>query len=54
MTDELKAIKKEIEELRENINRYIEYPDIFEEELLKTSRQLDEYINEYIRKSMPS
>ncbi|WP_293398498.1 aspartyl-phosphate phosphatase Spo0E family protein [Peptoclostridium sp.] len=54
MTDEIKAIKKEIEELRESINRYIEYPDIFEKELLKTSRQLDKYTNEYMRKSMPS
>lgn len=53
-TKELKAIKKEIEELREHINRYIEYPDIFEEELLTTSRQLDKYINEYMRMSMPS
>ncbi|AHM56905.1 hypothetical protein EAL2_c16100 [Peptoclostridium acidaminophilum DSM 3953] len=53
-TKELKAIKKKIEELREHINRYIEYPDIFEEELLTTSRQLDKYINEYMRRSMPS
>lgn len=51
---ELEAIKKEIEELREHINRYVEYPDIFEEELLTTSRQLDKHINEYMRRSMPS
>lgn len=42
-------IKRNIEDLREEINRYIEYPDIFKEEILNTSRKIDELINEYLR-----
>ena len=31
--NELEMIKKEIEEVREQINTYIQYPEIFEDEL---------------------
>ncbi len=43
------TLKKNIEDLREEINRYIEYPDIFKEEILVTSRKIDELINEYLK-----
>ena len=45
---ELEALKKEIEILREEINTYIEYPEIFEEELIETSNKIDTLINKYI------
>ncbi|WP_199533602.1 aspartyl-phosphate phosphatase Spo0E family protein [Romboutsia maritimum] len=45
---ELEAIKKEIEALREEINTYIEYPEIFKEELVNTSNKIDILINKYI------
>lgn len=47
--DNLVVLKKGIEDLREEINRYIEYPDIFKEEILTTSKRLDELINEYLK-----
>lgn len=46
---ELYLLKKEIEALREEINTYIEYPDIFKEELVSTSQKIDEAINKYIQ-----
>ncbi|SHJ68739.1 Spo0E like sporulation regulatory protein [Tepidibacter formicigenes DSM 15518] len=42
-------LKKSIEDLREEINRYIEYPDIFKEEIQVTSGKIDELINEYLK-----
>lgn len=45
---ELEALKKEIEILREEINTYIEYPEIFKEELIETSNKIDTLINKYI------
>lgn len=47
--NELYLLKKEIESLREEINTYIEYPDIFKEELVSTSQKIDEAINKYIQ-----
>ena len=35
--NELEMIKKEIEEVRQQINTYIQYPEIFEEELTEAS-----------------
>lgn len=52
--NELVLLKKEIEALREEINTYIEYPDIFKEELVSTSNKIDEAINKYIRLSQES
>lgn len=48
---DLKQIKDKIESLREDINRYIQYPDIFKEEIETTSQKIDFLINEYIRES---
>lgn len=46
---ELETLKKEIEETRELINTYIEYPEIFKDELIESSNKIDILINEYIR-----
>ena len=46
--NELYLLKKEIESLREEINTYIEYPDIFKDELVSISHKIDEAINKYI------
>ena len=45
---DLGKIKEEIESLREEINRYIQYPDIFKEELVESSQKIDILINEYL------
>ncbi|MDO7203957.1 MULTISPECIES: aspartyl-phosphate phosphatase Spo0E family protein [Paraclostridium] len=47
-------LKKEIEALREEINTYIEYPDIFKDELVSTSNKIDQAINKYIQLSKES
>lgn len=48
---ELEALKKEIEEVRELINTYIEYPEIFRDELVESSKKIDMLINEYIKQA---
>lgn len=45
---ELEILKKEIEILREEINTYIEYPDIFKDELIESSNKIDILINKYM------
>ncbi|MBO3444697.1 MULTISPECIES: aspartyl-phosphate phosphatase Spo0E family protein [Clostridia] len=45
---ELEALKKEIETLREEINTYIEYPEIFKDELVDSSNKIDTLINKYM------
>lgn len=45
---ELQSLKKEIDALREQIHAYIEYPDIFKEELLESSNKIDVLINKYM------
>lgn len=52
--NEMVLLKKEIETLREEINTYIEYPDIFKEELVSASNKIDEAINKYIKLSQGS
>ena len=47
----LEALKKEIEEVRELINTYIEYPEIFKDELIESSEKIDMLINEYIKQA---
>ena len=37
-------IKKEIEEVREQINTYIQYPEIFEDELTEASKQIEKQL----------
>lgn len=41
--------KEEIEDIRTELNRYMEYPDIFKEEIEETSKVLDILINKYMR-----
>lgn len=45
---ELEELKKEIELLREEVNTYIEYPEIFKEELIESSNKIDILINKYM------
>lgn len=45
---DLDVLKKEIEVLRDEINTYIEYPEIFKDELIETSNKIDELINKYM------
>lgn len=45
---ELEALKTEIEELRQEINTYIQYPEIFKDELVEASQRIDLLINKYI------
>lgn len=47
----LEVLKKEIETLREEINTYIEYPEIFKDELVESSKKIDDLINKYIHLS---
>ena len=49
--NELEALKKEIEEVRELINTYIEYPKIFKDEIVESSQKIDLLINEYIKQT---
>lgn len=49
--NELEALKKEIEEVRELINTYIQYPEIFRDELDESSKKIDLLINEYIKQA---
>ncbi|HBG0292606.1 TPA: aspartyl-phosphate phosphatase Spo0E family protein [Clostridioides difficile] len=46
--NELEALKNEIEAVREEINTYIEYPEIFQEELVESSEKIDILINKYM------
>ena len=46
---DLEALKKDIEHLRDLINTYIEYPEIFKEEIAESSKKIDLLINEYIK-----
>lgn len=45
---ELEILKKEINALREQIHAYMEYPDIFKDELVASSNEIDILINKYI------
>lgn len=49
--NELDALKKEIENLRQEINTYIQYPEIFKEELIEASSKIDMLINKYMKVS---
>ncbi len=48
VSSEIEALKREIEELRDEINTYIEYPEIFKEELVDSSGKIDILINKYM------
>ncbi len=45
---ELEVLKEDIETLREEINTYIEYPEIFKDEIIEASNKIDILINKYI------
>ncbi|WP_296646551.1 aspartyl-phosphate phosphatase Spo0E family protein [Romboutsia sp. 13368] len=45
---ELETLKQQIDELREQIHAYMEYPEIFKDELVETSNKIDNLINKYI------
>lgn len=45
---ELDILKEEIDALREQMHTYMEYPEIFKQELLESSNKIDMLINEYI------
>ncbi len=46
--NELRDLKRKIELLRDEINTYIQYPEIFNEELIESSARIDALINEYM------
>ena len=45
---ELEILKQEIDALREQIHAYMEYPEIFRDELLESSSKIDMLINKYM------
>lgn len=47
-SDKLEVLKREIEILRDEINTYIEYPEIFKDELVESSSKIDILINRYM------
>lgn len=48
VNSELDILKKEIDALREQIHTYMEYPEIFKDELLESSSKIDILINKYM------
>ena len=45
---QLSEIKEEIEELRQEMYTYMEYPGIFEMELMETNKKINKLINQYM------
>ncbi len=45
---ELEMLKQEIDALREQMHAYMEYPEIFRDELLESSSKIDILINKYM------
>lgn len=45
---ELEILKQEIDVLREQMYAYMEYPEIFRDELLESSSKIDMLINKYM------
>ncbi len=50
MDNKLDGIKKQIDEIRQEIYNYMEYPDIFEQEIMEASNRINELINEYMKR----
>ncbi|MBS5787285.1 aspartyl-phosphate phosphatase Spo0E family protein [Clostridioides mangenotii] len=46
--NKLEELRSEIESVRDEINTYIEYPEIFSEELVESSKKIDLLINKYM------
>ena len=45
---ELEMLKQEIDALREQMHAYMEYPEIFRDEILESSIKMDILINQYV------
>ncbi|MDR1774533.1 MAG: aspartyl-phosphate phosphatase Spo0E family protein [Clostridioides sp.] len=45
---QIKLLKDEIESVRSELDTYIEYPDIFQEELIISSKKINALINKYL------
>ena len=45
---ELEILKQEIDALREQMHAYMEYPEIFRDEILESSIKTDILINKYM------
>lgn len=45
---ELEILKQEINALREQLYAYMEYPEIFRDEILESSSKIDILINKYM------
>lgn len=45
---ELEMLKQEIDALREQMHAYMEYPEIFRDEILESSSKIDILINKYM------
>ena len=45
---ELEMLKQEIDALREQMHAYMEYPEIFRDEILGSSIKIDILINKYM------
>lgn len=45
---ELEILKQEINALREQLYAYMEYPEIFRDEILESSSKIDVLINKYM------
>ena len=45
---ELEMLKQEIDALREQMHAYMEYPEIFRDEILQSSSKIDILINKYM------
>ena len=48
VNSELEMLKQEIDALREQIYAYMEYPEIFRDELSESSSKIDILINKYM------
>ena len=48
VNSELEMLKQEIDALREQIYAYMEYPEIFRDEVLESSSKIDILINKYM------
>lgn len=46
--NKLENLRSEIESVRDELNTYIEYPEIFSDELLEASKKIDILINKYM------
>ncbi|MDR0880341.1 MAG: aspartyl-phosphate phosphatase Spo0E family protein [Clostridioides sp.] len=48
ITNQMEKLSTEIESVRDRLNKYIEYPEIFKDELVETSKKIDKLMNKYM------